>query len=163
MERPWDARCPDHAGEASPGPCVDCGAVRREAERLRREEAGRAQAEKQARRDAISNCSFCDWRGMYGAHYPDGKPFMIRCPHDLSALDEAVAEAIQARFRPVEERRPAGGADKFAPILMERLEKARRARLASEAMARFDGVDAPLDPSEARGGQGSPESVADGR
>lgn len=140
VSQPWEARCPAHEGESRPGPCVDCAAVRKEAERLRRHEAGRAQAAKQARRDAISSCGMCDYRGLYGAHYPDGQLFMVRCPHEVGELDLVIAEAVAAHGEKVHRPVAEGVGARYGARALEVLEEGRRARAASKASKVPSGV-----------------------
>lgn len=134
-ERPWEARCPRHAQDSHPGPCVDCGAVRREAEGLRRSSASKKQAERQARRDAISACGLCDSRGLHTARYEDGPVFMVRCPHDVAELDMAVHGALQKRAAEVAGTRPSGVSERYLERIQRQLEESRRATARSKAMS----------------------------
>ena len=86
---PRRARCAAHSGIDAPPPCRACATARHAAEGLRdakRRQDIEAQERRRAERDA---CSLCDANGI--ASTAAG---LIRCPHDETALAEAVSGSL---------------------------------------------------------------------
>lgn len=89
------ARCSVHEEEDSPGRCMDCRAVRLQAESLTDHKAKRYTAAEIEARDRMRDCLLCDARGLAKLRLRTGEELMLHCPHEPALLEERRAEAAK--------------------------------------------------------------------
>lgn len=93
--RPAMARCSMHEGEDAPGRCMDCRAVRLQAESLTDHKTRRFTAAEIEARDRRRACQLCDARGLAKLRLRTGEELLLHCPHEPALLEERRAAAAQ--------------------------------------------------------------------
>jgi|SRR5699024_1651584 len=93
--RPAAARCSMHADAERPGRCMDCRAVRLQAESLTDHKDRRFTAAEIEARDRRRACQLCDARGLAKLRLRTGEELLLHCPHEPALLEERRAVAAQ--------------------------------------------------------------------